>query len=146
MTWDGSITATNVHIYIDGTEITYAVQTNGVNLYDNAAGDLNIGSNAVGASFNGIFREVAIFNKVLSADEISSLATRPVRNVPKEIGNDIRYWKAVDGVSGTSADGDTITDFGTGGVNCTGVDGANNTGLSWGGEDIVKEQSSIVND
>ena len=137
-------TATGVHIYVNGTEASYAAQDNGATLVDSASGLLWMGANSGFAdAFNGIIREAAIFNKILSAGEIASLSTRPVRNVPLDIGA-VRYWKFIDGTAGTSADGDTIADF-YGSGNCTGDDGANNTGLTWGGEDVVKEQPVLSN-
>lgn len=71
LTWDGSVTATNVHIYFNNVEATYAVQTNGVGTQkDDSAQSLGLGN---GASSNrtwiGRLAEMAIIGRVLNSTE-----------------------------------------------------------------------------
>lgn len=78
MTWDGSVTASNVHFYVNGTETTYDATgpQNGVALVDDAANSLTIGNDASGArSYSGPGAEVAIWSAgAIAANEIASLA------------------------------------------------------------------------
>ena len=72
--WDGSTVATNAHLYINGAEVIYSIQNDGVSLSSEAARSLRIGSRGNGAlAFDGIIDEVRIYNRVLSEDEIGQL-------------------------------------------------------------------------
>src|SRR3989344_736955 len=76
VTWDGSITATNVHMYVDGVETTYATQTNGDSFVSDASNSLRIGADGnvnANYAFNGLIDEVRVYNRVLSAAEIKRL-------------------------------------------------------------------------
>lgn len=76
VTWTGSATASNVHIYLNGTEVgSYSTTTNGSGTRtDDSTGNLNIGNNAtLDRSFNGLLDEIRIYNRVLSAAEIAAL-------------------------------------------------------------------------
>lgn len=74
LTWDGSTNASGVHIYVNGTETSYYTQTNGVSLNPDASMNLLIGSNQYGNySFDGLMDEVRIYNRALSASEISDI-------------------------------------------------------------------------
>jgi hypothetical protein len=75
MTWDGSSTATNIHIYINGVEVSYTNTQNGTGSRNtDAAQDLNIG-NSIGNSrtFDGYLDDVRIYNRVISLDETKQL-------------------------------------------------------------------------
>ena len=71
LVWDGSVTATNVHFYVDGVETGYNTQTDGVSFNSDASQPLMIG-----AGFDGTIDEVAIWNRSLSSDEIKNLYNR----------------------------------------------------------------------
>lgn len=75
--WDGSVTATNVDIYVNGVEVTYATQTNGVSL-SNANGIGTYFGQDAAAVPTGTFldwkqSETAIFNDVLTPTEINDI-------------------------------------------------------------------------
>lgn len=77
VTWDGSTnSATGVHIYKNGNEISYSSQVNGSSSYlSDAANNLNIGDGGLisGRQTNGILDDVRIYNRVLSARELSQI-------------------------------------------------------------------------
>lgn len=76
LTWNGSSTAaTDVDIYINGSEVSHASDQNGDGAKNSdIANDLYIGNNVSGsATFDGNIDEVRIYNRVLSEDEISDL-------------------------------------------------------------------------
>ena len=75
LTWDGSSVASNVHIYVNGAETTYAFTRDGATTRnDDSATIKALGNvNSASASFDGILDEVRIYNRVLSADEIKRL-------------------------------------------------------------------------
>ena len=75
LTWDGSNTAANVHIYLNGSEVTYQTTINGATLSTDADQPLFIGAQPGGVrDWNGSIAEVGIWNVILSAGEITSLA------------------------------------------------------------------------
>src|SRR3990167_4810300 len=72
---DGSLTGANIHIYMNGTEVTYA--SNGNTVTETAAS----GSWSVGGrkdtdtiNLNGRIAEVGVWNRELSTGEITALA------------------------------------------------------------------------
>ncbi len=77
MTWDGSTDAVNgVNIYKNGQEVSYVVQTDGVgNRVDESVRDLIIGASNVSGdgSFDGYLDDVRIYNRALSASEVTKL-------------------------------------------------------------------------
>ena len=78
VTWDGSTTAANSRIYVNGVEQTYQTTTNGVTLADNVAASVRIGNDDVNSStFRGKIAQVEIFDRVLGLEEIRSLSKKP---------------------------------------------------------------------
>jgi len=75
ITWDGSTTATNVHIYVDNSEISYDITSNGSGTYQNDSGSsLYIGNRSdEGRSFIGYITDVQVFNSVLSSTNLTKL-------------------------------------------------------------------------
>ena len=74
LTWDGSATAANVHIYVNGVEITYATTTDGVDARaSDAAQTLKIGGIGVATNFDGDMVDVRIYNRVLTLGEIATI-------------------------------------------------------------------------
>src|SRR3989344_1234060 len=74
--WDGSTTATNVHIYVNGVETSYATQTNGDSLVSDASSNLLIGGRTAAnctTVFDGLLDEVRLYNRVMSQSEIKQL-------------------------------------------------------------------------
>ena len=137
--WDRSGTGANMKIYVNGTEVSYASSQNGSNTGD-AAGNIEIGSDstAPGNFFDGLIDEVAVWTVQLSANEITQLASSRVSRVPLQIqpGSLILYVAMDDQSDATSADGDTLVNLVGSANNCTGQDGANNTGLTWSGKQV----------
>lgn len=73
ITWDGSTTAANVHIYVNGAEVGYATTTNGTSITSDAANDLIIGNeNTVVRTFDGLIDEVRISNLIRSTGWITT--------------------------------------------------------------------------
>ena len=74
VTWDGSATATNVHLYKNGVELGYQLQQNGSAISSDAALPLLIGGAQDGSRvFDGSIDEVRLYSRVLSQSEILSL-------------------------------------------------------------------------
>jgi len=74
LTWDGSTSASEVHIYIDDAEVSYSGKQNGVgNKGSDAAQTLLVGNDTGSRLFDGIMDDLRIYNRVLSADEVSAL-------------------------------------------------------------------------
>lgn len=106
LAWDGSDTAANADIYINGVEASYATTTNGATLTDDSANDLLIG-NRVNTSntVDGRMADFAIWRGVvLSANEITSLAkgTPPAKIRSSSLSLYLPLW----GASGTGNEPD----------------------------------------
>lgn len=110
VTWDGSTTATNIRIYVNGTEVSYQTTSNGASLTSDAAQTLRIGNSADGArTFDGYIDEPRIYDRVLSATEIAELyalgATKFQDTQSNQLTNGlVGYWP-LNGpdISGTTA-------------------------------------------
>ena len=75
VTWDGSATASNVRMYVDGVETGYKATTDGVGLIEDIGTEYYIGSNDLtNRSFDGFIDEARIYNRILSLAEIQTLA------------------------------------------------------------------------
>lgn len=145
LTWDGSTTATNIHIYINGSEASYVTAQNGVTPTDTSGQTLYIGNRADGTrSWNENLNEFAIWQgTVLPARDIALLSSSRLKGAPlKTSVQPTRYWPMDTGVSGTSADAATVTDLTQGG-NCTADNGANNTGMTWVAETVLNYPPSM---
>lgn len=77
---------------------------------------------------NGTIRDVRLYDRALSATEVAGLASAKLKYDSNTSGL-IAYWPLDDQPDGTSGDGDTYLDR-AGASPGTGVDGANNTGLT----------------
>lgn len=75
VTWDGSTTAANAHIYRNGTEVTYSLTTNGATL-NAKAGKWSVGGRTYSDTRNwdGNLAQVAVWQRVLSSEEIKRLS------------------------------------------------------------------------
>lgn len=133
-TWDGTNTATGINLYVNGSETSYAVTTNGSGTPTSSTGKTIFGGGTAVANrfMNGRLWEIAVWNVVLNAQEIAHLANSRVRGMSLQIrpASLIGYWPLDDQPDGASADADTLADYGPSRFNATGVDGANNTGLA----------------
>ncbi|MCC6660945.1 MAG: LamG domain-containing protein, partial [Phycisphaerales bacterium] len=79
VTWDGTLTATGVKLYLNGREMTYAVTQNGSGSRDSDAGnDLLIGNDVTGAyTFSGGIDSLLLCSRVLTAEELLRMAESP---------------------------------------------------------------------
>ncbi len=75
VTWTGSATATNVKIYVNGVETAYGATQNAVGTRtSDAALSLYIGNESGGTrSFDGLMDDVRVYNRVLTASEITAV-------------------------------------------------------------------------
>ena len=74
-TWGGSSSQSDIHIYINGVEVSYQSGTDGTGTRVNDSGrSFTIGSGTIGSdSFPGKIDDVRIYNRALSPDEIKRL-------------------------------------------------------------------------
>ncbi len=74
VTWTGSTTASQAHIYRDGVELSYSASQNGSTIRDSEDTTLSIGAMYNGESaFDGVIDDVRIYNRVLSPAEVRRL-------------------------------------------------------------------------
>lgn len=75
VTWDGSSSASGVHLYVNAVETGYEITTSGsATETSDASGNVTIGSDSDGGSeFNGIIDDVRIYNRELSHEEVKAL-------------------------------------------------------------------------
>ena len=110
VTWDGSDTGANIHIYKDGVETTYQSTINGsTTQQSDAALPFNIGNRGDGSNpFFGLIDDVRVYGRILSSGAISTLAASP----PTACGaNTTTIGNAADPGSVTIAPGAPITDL-----------------------------------
>lgn len=73
-TWDGSLTAVNIHQFINNSELGYQTQDNGSGTIDVPAGSVSLGWVAAGPVLDGKYASVGWWDRVLTADERKSLS------------------------------------------------------------------------
>jgi hypothetical protein len=126
-TYDG----TTVTTYVDGAATG--------NTLSNTGSLTGTGSTTIGAYFgsdsfvwNGIVNEFAVWNTALTASEVALLYNSKVKRIPLQIQpTKLQAYLPLDAVSdGASADAVVFKDLTGNGYDGTGVDGANNTGLT----------------
>ena len=147
LTWTGSSTATNIKIYVNGTETSYASTQNGsTTRSDDSASNLWIGTIDGTTSFiDASITEVAIWNMVLSADQIVLLAKSKVKRMPLQLSDPdadgtnelVGYWPMDEVADGASADLATFFDLSGNGNNGNPDNGANNTGMTGVAESVL---------
>lgn len=97
--------------------------------------------------YDGEITEVAVWNCTLGLADIALLSSSKIKGMPLQIqpANLKGYWPMNDVSSDMSADEDTVRDLSGNSNNGTGIDGANNTGLTWTGESILSYSNSVLN-
>lgn len=77
ISWDGSTTATNVHIYLDGVECAYGTQTNGATLTSFAGFNFLLGNRAINDAqvWKGFLTQMGLFNSILSGANFADIYT-----------------------------------------------------------------------
>lgn len=93
--WDGVITtASSVHIYVNGIEVTYATTTNGASRVDDGTSNFYIGNDSTQArTFDGIIDDARVYNYSRTSKQIieDMNAGHPAGGSP--ISSPIIYWK-----------------------------------------------------
>ncbi len=107
VTHDGSSTAANCHIYINGTETTYVTQSNGATPGDNSAQAIKIGNNdATTRTFDGRLCEMAVWSSALSSGNVTTLygSGAPPRGLPRLVSPTTlqAYWPMDEKASGNT--------------------------------------------
>ena len=160
VTWDGSATATNVHIYVNGKETTYQTQTNGdTSRVTDASSALRVGNDSTGATtFDGTIDEVKVYNYVRSAAQIKAdFSSRGVsKGTSAQFGPEnkwlsdslVGYWKMDENTGTTTSDssgnGNTSSAFTNQATWATGKFG---TGITFDGtDDVVRIVESTSTD
>ncbi len=113
-TWDGSLTAANVHQYVNNVEVSYVTQDNGSGTVEAPAGSWSFGYIPADSNFDGGLAEAGWWDRVLSADERKSLSKgfapgcipRGLKFAPDLIRN---QREPISGQAGT-LDGTTVRD------------------------------------
>jgi len=127
--------------YVDGSPDGIADDISGVQLTLTNDGALYIGTRLLSADrfFLGNINEIAVWNILLTANEISLLANSRIKRIPLQIqpNNLVLYLPMDDEPDGSSADGDSFMDKSGNGNNGTGSDGANNTGCTAKAEEVL---------
>ncbi len=109
LTWDGTSSASGVHIYIDGVEVSYQLSQNGSgSRLDDSSTNLLIGIGNFGAQSNtwdGSIDEMRFYNRVLSPDEVSRLykIQKPRVSGGLTANSLVAYWPFEEG-TGTRAE------------------------------------------
>lgn len=87
VTWPGTSTASNVTFYANGEVIAHAANSNGVTTKNaDAALSMTIGNLGDGSRpFDGLIQDAAVWNVVLTQDEIRQLALSRVSGMPLQI-------------------------------------------------------------
>lgn len=133
-------------IFLDGVSQTWTTSSFGdgsVGTTANFTGSFDIsgmnwkGTHCQDGCFGGQISEFYIFDDELTDAEISLLANSKVKGIGRQFDNMRNYLPLDDIADGESADGDMFKDHGTGGDDGTGVDGANNTGLTATAEEVL---------
>jgi hypothetical protein len=96
-TWDGGTSASNIHIFINGTESTYQVSSDGSGPFDTSGKTTRVGNRADGTrDFDGIIDDVRIYNHALSDSEVKqlyNLGTAKIGHSNVGISNGlVGYW------------------------------------------------------
>lgn len=144
VTWDGSVTAANSHIYVNGTEVSYASAANGVSLSNDSASTFFIGNEFDGLRpAAGKVDELAVWSTVLSATDIASVSgqraitasSAPIKGLPLFVSpTTLKRYFALDECPSGSTCNVTFRDKSPTAVNCTGTNsptGASNTTINY---------------
>lgn len=109
VTWDGSTTATNAKVYINGIETTYKTQDNGLVLRDNAADTTRLGGTDTWSNpYDGLISDVSVWaNLVLTPLEMLRLSSSKMKFHSLQVQPDSlrRYWPLDDFSDGISISG-----------------------------------------
>lgn len=84
LTWDGSLAAANVKMYVNGVETEYEATTNGSGSRESdAASNVYFGAYNTGSpAFAGLMDDVRLYNRVLTTEEVSQLYNQSIALAP----------------------------------------------------------------
>lgn len=152
VTWDGSWTASNVHIYINGVEVPSYIllHDGGGTRADDSTSDLILGNaNPNNFPMQGYLDDIKIYNYVRTAKQITQdmNASHPAGGSP--IGSQVGYWKFDEGYGGTvynSGNAGSLINGSLGATTCPGNtdcptwtnSGKFGKALSFDGSDLVE--------
>ena len=133
MTYDDADTRL-VRLFANATEVTYSTQQAATGTIVSQAdipitiGDRTDGDRPLAATMS----DVAIWDRVLSQDEINLLYSARLKYIPVQIRPDnlVAYWTLDDVGDGVSADGKVFSDKSGNGNDGVGSDGGNDAGLT----------------
>lgn len=109
-TWDGGLTdeTTSIHIYRNGSEVTYDGGGTGSGTHNSADGEFEIGNRVsdTARSYNGALNYISVFNRVLSDYEIKEIYWKP-EIIASGIQTHIPIWgdSPEQDISGNNRDG-----------------------------------------
>lgn len=133
LTYDQDSLLNDPIIYIDGSPTTGTeVLTPTLIADSDAASTLYFFNRADGARpFDGLKGSICAWSNILTEAQIDIISNAKVSGMERQVSPStlIDCWLLNDQPEGTSGDGDTFVSL-TGANNCTGSDGANNTGLT----------------
>lgn len=99
VTWDGSVTASNVSFYRNGVKLAYALTTNGASFGANTNAPIILCNNSTASSnfvnaMGGILFEMAVWNTMLPLQDIQNLSLSKRKGLCLEIrpSNLKRYY------------------------------------------------------
>lgn len=157
VTWDGTSNASNIKMYLNGTEVSYATAINGTgsrnsdNLQNFRIGNTSDGSR----TFDGKIDNVKIYNSILSASQVSSLYAK---GSYMDYGVDTTQPTSLVVYDGTSTGVDTAFNDGSlsslsanwSGLNAN-ISGANGSGYEYSigtspGDNSVKDWTNVGTD
>lgn len=130
----------NMTRYLDGSTDGTADDITGEAASIDNDGDLMIGGKSDGTlTFNGQLTELALWETLLTADEIALLASARMKRLPLAVqSSSLKFYLPMDDeVDGSSCDGDNFIDWSWNGNNATGDDGADNSGLTAKAEEVL---------
>lgn len=135
VTYNSSSATNDPTIYVDGSAMTLGYDNNKSGTYVSDSGaNLYLGNTGVSSDrcLDGQIYEVALWNTVISAQNIAQLAKSNTRRVALQTSpaNLKGYWELDSVAGGSSADAATFQDLSGNGNTCTADNGANNTGMT----------------
>lgn len=112
VTWDGSTTATNVHMYVNGKEVSYSTQQNGIGTrIDDSSNSLLIGNRSNGdRTFDGFIDELRVWNVARTSTEIQDNMQRQINPATSGL---VGYWRMNENTDTTAFDETSNNNDGT---------------------------------
>lgn len=82
VTWNGSMSSTSIHIYVDSKEVSYSAAVEGSSAISDSSLNFIIGNREdAGVTFNGQISNVMLWNRALSPSEVMALYEAPYQMI-----------------------------------------------------------------